>query len=226
MSEKELWRPGTVKLFISHLDTYKNEANELADALEPYGISSFVAHDTIQPMTQWMPEILKGLAAMDIMLAFVTKNFHTSPWANQEIGYALGRGIPVLSLKLQQGDPPGFIGNLQALKGSLDAPAKSAPDICHLVDAELGHSRWIGAFVASRDFSETIERFNRMNEIIVERLSDDEVKQLTDGFAANSQLYNCGYLDNPKNHRLRDFLKRTTGKEYSVERKRITEIPS
>lgn len=225
MSEKEIWRPGTVKLFISHLDTSKSEANELADALEPYGISSFVAHDTIQPMTQWMSEILKGLAAMDVMLAFVTKNFHKSPWVNQEVGYALGRGIPVLPLKLQQEDPPGFIGDRQALKGSLDAPAKSALDICHLVDAELGHSRWIGAFVASRDFSETIDRFNRMNEI-VERLSDDEVKQLRDGFAANSQLYDCAYLDNPTNHRLRDFLERTTGKEYSFGGKRITEIPS
>lgn len=219
----EIWKPGRVKLFISHRDTHKSKANELARALEPYGISSFVAHDTIEPMTQWQAEIRKGLETMDIMLAFVTDDFHKSPWTNQEIGYALGRDIPVLALKLQQTDPGGFLGHEQALRGSLDAPTESVRDICRLVGEALGQSPLIGAFAASRDFTETIRRFDRMSEV-VERLSDDEVKQIMDGFAANSQLYECYYLDNPKRHRLRGFLERATGKEYSLEGKKIREI--
>ena len=43
-----IWKKGMVRLFISHRDGHKEKANELAEALEPYGISSFVAHDSIQ----------------------------------------------------------------------------------------------------------------------------------------------------------------------------------
>lgn len=56
-----IWTPGMVRLFVSHRDQHKIKANELAQALEPYGISSFVAHNSIQPMTIWQNEILRGL---------------------------------------------------------------------------------------------------------------------------------------------------------------------
>ena len=134
-----MWKPGTIRLFISHRDECKTYANELAEALEPYGISSFVAHDTIEPMTKWQTEILKGPDTMEIMLAFVTNDFHESTWTNQEIGFALGRDIPVLSLELQKRDPPGFIGSEQALRGSLRNPAKSVPEIYGLLAEKLGN---------------------------------------------------------------------------------------
>ena len=111
-----IWKPGTLRVFISHRDTYKVQANQLAKTLGPYGISSFVAHDTIEPMDIWQDEILKGLETMELLLAFVTDDFHKSIWANQEVGFALGRGVPVLSVKLEGADPRGFIGREQALK--------------------------------------------------------------------------------------------------------------
>lgn len=55
-----IWKTSLVRLFISHRDKHKIEANALAQALEPYGISSFVAHDSIQPMTVWQNEILRA----------------------------------------------------------------------------------------------------------------------------------------------------------------------
>ena len=113
-----IWKQGMVRLFISHRDGHKAKANELAEALEPYGISSFVAHDSIQPMTIWQTEIVRGLETMEIMLAFVTDDLHDSIWTNQEIGFALGRNVPIVSLKLQDQDPSGFIGKQQALKCS------------------------------------------------------------------------------------------------------------
>ena len=223
-----IWKPGMVRLFISHRDTYKIQANELARALEPYGISSFVAHDTIEPMTQWRVEIRKGLETMEIMLAFVTDDFHESVWTNQEIGFALARNIPVISLKLEQSDPKGFIDEQQALKGRLDAPAASVQDICNTLAKSLGNrerlqSGLISAFVASQSFSETVRLFKRMAEV-VDRLSHDEVKRISDGFAANDQLHKCSYLTGSQ--RLCDFLKRTTKSEsFSIEGKEIIEIP-
>lgn len=112
-----IWKRNCLKLFISHRDTHKAEARRLADALEAYGISAFVAHDTIEPMTTWQHEIEKGLQTMEVMLAFVTDDFEKSVWTNQEVGYALGKGAPIIPVKFEHKDPPGFIGSKQALKG-------------------------------------------------------------------------------------------------------------
>ncbi len=223
-----IWKPGMVRLFISHRDAHKSKATELARALESYGISSFVAHDRIEPMTQWRAEIRKGLETMDIMLAFVTDDFHKSVWTNQEIGFALARKIPVISLKLEKRDPEGFIDEQQALKGRLDAPAASVQDIHNTLAKRLGNrerlqSGLISAFVASQSFSETVRLFRCMAEV-VNRLSDDEVKRISDGFAANDQLHKCSYLTGSQ--RLCDFLKRTTKSEsFSIEGNKIIEIP-
>ena len=111
-----IWKQGSIRLFLSHRDKYKLQANELANLLSNYGISCFVAHDSIEPMESWQPTILKGLETMEIMLTFVTDDFHQSYWTNQEVGYALARNIPIISLKLEKQDPSGFIADKQALK--------------------------------------------------------------------------------------------------------------
>ena len=98
------------RLFISHRDTHKVDAQDLADALKPYGISAFVAHDTIEPMTTWQREIEGGLATMEVMVAFITDDFHDSDCPNQEVGIALGKSVPVIPVKFERTDPKGFIG--------------------------------------------------------------------------------------------------------------------
>ena len=219
-----IWKPEMVRLFISHRDEYKKEANELAKALEDYGISSFVAHDKIKPMTEWQEEILKGLETMEIMLAFVTSDFHKSVWTNQEVGYALGCDIPVLSLKLEQSDPEGFISGQQALRGRLDYPAASVLGIYKLLSENLEdngrlQSGVISTFVESPNYAEAKERFDRMSEVI-DHLSGDEVVRILDGFAGNPQLYECYHLID-SSRRLCGFLEKTTGEKYSFVDRRI-----
>jgi hypothetical protein len=211
-------------LFISHRDSRKAEAKFLASTLEGYGISAFVAHDTIEPMTTWQAEILKGLETMEIMLAFITDDFHESTWSNQEIGFALGRGVPIISLKLQRKDPSGFIGNQQALRGSLDDPAFSVPDIYKILATKLGNkgrlqSALITAFVDSPNFNETKVRFDRLDDV-VDTLSKGEADQIALGFHNNDQLHNAGHLTS-KYQRLQNFMKRTTGTDYGIEDRKL-----
>jgi len=217
-----IWKAGRIRLFVSHRDTHKVAAKALADALEDYGISAFVAHDTIEPMTTWQTEIVNGLETMEIMLAFVTDDFHESVWTNQEVGYALGRNVPVVSLKLQNKVPSGFIGNLQALKGRLEDPVASAPQIYKLIADQLGNrsrlqGALIAAFIESPNFIETKARFDRLASV-VDKLSEEEVAQIIAGFEANDQLHNAGCL---RYQRLTRFLKRTTGQEYVIEGRTI-----
>ncbi len=217
-----IWRPDRIRLFISHRDRHKAAARKLADALEPYGISAFVAHDTIEPMSTWQEEIIKGLETMEVMLAFITDDFHDSSWTNQEVGFAHARNIPVVSLKLQAKDPEGFISNQQALRGDLNKPTMSIPELYKVLAEKLDNKgrlqgALITAFVESSSFVETIERFNRLDEVAND-ISEDEVLRIIDGFAKNDQLHGCGYL----NSHLCNFLKRRTGRDYVIAGKHIS----
>ncbi|WP_072370601.1 toll/interleukin-1 receptor domain-containing protein [Hyphomicrobium sp. NDB2Meth4] len=84
------WKAGHLRLFLSHRDSHKHVAHALAQELEEYGISSFVAHDTIEPDAEWLVEINRALNTMEIMLALISDDFHESVWTNQEVGFALG----------------------------------------------------------------------------------------------------------------------------------------
>lgn len=220
-----IWRPGYIRMFISHRDAYRVEARALADALEPYGIAAFVAHETIEPMSTWQQEILKGLETMEIMLVFGTDDFHDSIWANQEVGYALGHEIPIIPVKFGTNDPAGFIGSIQAMRGHLDDPQATAYGVRDIVAEKLGHQGRINqalitAFAESPNFNETISRFDRM-ESSISRLTDDEVEQIRRAFKDNYQLYGCIYLNNNR-ERLRKFLESCTGASVQIKGRDIS----
>lgn len=109
------WRNGYFRMFISHITSRKKQASNLKNALEEYGITSFVAHEDINPTKEWQKEIQRALNSMDCMSAMLYEGFHQSNWCDQEVGIALGRNVTVLPL-LPDGDPYGFLGEYQGIK--------------------------------------------------------------------------------------------------------------
>jgi hypothetical protein len=219
----DIWAKGCIRLFISHRDTHKIEARELADALQSYGISAFVAHETIDALEKWQKVILQGLDSMEIMLAFITDDFHESVWTNQEVGYALARNIPILSLKIDKSDPQGFISDTQALKGDFSNIIASVPAIYKLIAKKLGNQNrlqvgLVDAFVNSPEWSETTKRFNRL-EAHVSKLTEEELEKILNGYAKNDQLNTAVYLKNK--NRLLKFLEKTSGKEFEMQNNKI-----
>jgi nucleoside 2-deoxyribosyltransferase len=110
------WRKRMFRLFVSHLSSAKVFAAELQEALLRYGISAFVAHNDIEPTLEWQSQIESALATCDSLVALLHPAFHASNWTDQEIGFAMGRGLPVFAVRLGQ-DPYGFIGRFQAFAG-------------------------------------------------------------------------------------------------------------
>lgn len=219
-----IWKSGCIRLFISHRDKYKSQANELAEMLSNYGVSCFVAHDSIEPMDQWQQTILKGLETMELMLTFVTDDFHESYWTNQEIGYALARNIPVISFKVENKDPVGFIAEKQALKGSLDELTASLPKLYDLLAKKLNNqsrmqAALVEAFVSSPDWSETTRRFNRLSKHVT-KLTESEVQQIIDAYRENDQLHSAVYLTNKD--RLKRFLNSAADDNFIIEGKVIS----
>ncbi len=111
------WRKGMFRLFVSHLATHRAFSAELQEALLAYGISSFIAHNDIEPTLEWQTQIETALATCDSLVALLHEQFHVSNWTDQEIGFAMGRGLPVFAVRLGQ-DPYGFIGRFQAFNGN------------------------------------------------------------------------------------------------------------
>lgn len=122
---KHLWTDGFFRLFLSHLSIHKVAVAELKSELEAFGISAFIAHEDIRPSLEWQNEIELALRSMHALAALLTPEFHASDWTDQEIGFAWGRGVLVLPVRLGI-DPYGFIGKVQGLSGSLEQPSKLA----------------------------------------------------------------------------------------------------
>jgi len=110
------WRKNMFRLFLSHLSAHREYAAQLQEHLLAFGISSFVAHNDIEPTLEWQNEIQTALATCDALIALLHPGFHVSRWTDQEIGFAMGRGVPAFCVRFGE-DPYGFIGRFQAFNG-------------------------------------------------------------------------------------------------------------
>jgi hypothetical protein len=124
------------RLFISHVSKDKLKATRLKECLATYCISGFVAHEDILPTLEWQIEIERGLRTMDGFIAIHTRGFSQSFWCQQEVGFALGSGKKIVSLKMGE-DPTGFISKQQALPRR----NRSAEDVAKEIDGLLSIDR-------------------------------------------------------------------------------------
>ncbi|MGA2876881.1 MAG: TIR domain-containing protein, partial [Nitrososphaerales archaeon] len=122
------WRKEMFRLFISHLAIHKKWASELQEALLEYGISGFVAHSDIEPTTEWQDQIETALSTCDALVALLHDKFHESKWTDQEIGFAMGRAVPVCAVRFGE-TPYGFIGRFQAFNGVNSNPSDLALEL-------------------------------------------------------------------------------------------------
>lgn len=124
-----LWSDSSkLRVFISHLSTEKAKAMRTRDALALYGMSCFVAHEDIQPTLEWQVQIERALHAMELFISIHTPDFKNSVWTQQEIGFAVARGVKIIALRMGE-DPTGFISKHQALSRGVKKAEELAIDI-------------------------------------------------------------------------------------------------
>ena len=121
----DFWERGRFRLFLSHLANRRKVASKIKEELSSFGISTFVAHNDIEPTKEWQNEIESALTTCDALLALLHPGFHESNWTDQEIGYAMGRGVPIVTVHLGT-EPYGFIGKFQAIVQSKLTPSTLA----------------------------------------------------------------------------------------------------
>lgn len=187
---RRLWPEGRFRLFLSHLSADKVAVSRLKSALETFGISAFVAHEDIEPSLEWRDEIELGLKSMHALAALITPEFHGSNWTDQEIGWALGRGVIVIAVKLGQ-DPYGLAGKYQAISGSFSDPDSLAKAIVNSLLANAqSHSQMrralVKAFCESKSFPNTQKLKNSI--LRVKDFTDAEKSLLENACKSNIKI--------------------------------------
>jgi len=167
---ERLWLPGYCRCFLSHTSKHKTLAAGLKSALLEFGCDLFVAHEDIEPTTEWLREIENALGSCHCLLALTTEHFHASRWTDQEVGFALGRTLPVVPIRAGA-DPYGLMGKLQAVPFREDALGEVAETIFGVLNGRKQTAQLIAAGVvqAFLDSESFVVAKRRM--AIVERLS-------------------------------------------------------
>ncbi len=182
-----------LKVFLSYHHKDRKAAGRVKECLSVFGMDVFLAHEDLEPSTQWQEEILKNLRKSDVFMPLLTKSFHSSNWTDQETGIAFASGKFILPLKVSP-DPYGVIGKLQALK-----VRKELEDTCWKIVQFLASHPDLGdrprdgvidAFLKSTSFEESARFAAALLKL--EPFSDSQLNRIVEGGAKNSQIY-CGW---------------------------------
>ncbi len=98
---RRLWPDGRFRLFLCHVSKHKVAVAKLKAELELRGVAGFLAHEDIEPSLEWQREIELALRSMQAIAALITTDFDTSAWTDQEVGWAFGRGLLVVPVRLE-----------------------------------------------------------------------------------------------------------------------------
>ncbi len=177
--------------FISYQTADKQYAGALQQTLENIGISSFLAHEDIEPSAVWRERILEELGRAKIFISLLSKNYFKSHWCVQESGIASYRKIASLHLSLDGSIPPGFSGNIQSVKvtpGNITIQ-DFIPGVI-LSNFELGIEIIIKIIGNSSSFRGAEASFNMILPHI-SKMSDTQIKNLLEKAHANYQIHHA-----------------------------------
>jgi hypothetical protein len=168
--EPPFWLEGHLRVFLSHVSAHKKEAAFIQSCLRSFQISAFIAHVDIETTKKWQDEIELALSTADALVAILAPGFHESKWTDQEIGFALGRGLPIVSVRMGQ-DPYGFLGREQAISGAEVLDAKLAQAIFEVfVKNKQTKKRMaesiVRRFTSSNTFAEAKQNFNLLRQSV------------------------------------------------------------
>jgi hypothetical protein len=104
-----------MQTFISYASDIKKTAGRIKAYLDRYGFNCFLAHEDIQPQTEWPKEIIAALEQCDLFLPLLTTGFIESFFCQQETGFAYCRDVEILPVMISKA-PMGMIADLQAVK--------------------------------------------------------------------------------------------------------------
>lgn len=191
------------RVFVSHIAKYKADVKAVVEQFDNvFKFETYMAHDSIVGGTKWADEIRSALSNTHAGVAFYHEGFRDSAYCPQEVGWLLGRGVPVESVKCGE-TPFGFAGETQAFKmpaplgGKLERNRKGIRDLCLEIakrfardDRALPHISYsLGlAFLHSPEYNTTDYLIDLLEDIQVP-LELDDCRNIAASLSSNDQVY-------------------------------------
>lgn len=204
--------PSPLRIFLSYSSSNKEIAGQIKHFLEEkYFFEVFLAHEDIMPTREWQEEIIKNLKICDFLVGIITNEFNESEWTDQEIGYAMGREIPVLTLNFGA-VPHGFVARFQALPAKQNEDGWNISKLCFEIFKLLKMNQktkekvidgFIFKFGESSSFKEAEENISRLTDFF-DDFTKEQINNIVKHSISNSQIYNCFACK----RMLRDFVKK------------------
>lgn len=187
--------PEPLQLFASHLASQKAIVGAVGDELARWGVTLFVAHDSIEPDQEWQAEIERALRTSHAGIVFLFPDFEKSSWCDQEVGWLLGREVPCYALKFQGRDPYGPLGKKQAFTVHDEM---TASDIASAILAWLAtkpelasslNGSYVQALKSARSFNRTDRVWEHLRNAT--GMGTSQVAGLLTAIRDNDQVYNA-----------------------------------
>lgn len=178
-------------IFASHSSIHKILVENVAQELQWFGIQLFVAHRDIAVDAAWHDAILTNLASADAGLAFLHSEFKDSDWCDQEVGWLLGRDVPVFSVRIDI-SPYGPLNKRQAIAGyGLEASAVAAKVVQSIENRSELHAGLASSLVQGMAESPSYFRTDKIWAVLRKRsdLDEKQCRDLLEALGTNNQIF-------------------------------------
>lgn len=224
---EQIWGSGNPRVFLSYVESGKHDAVQLKKALDAFGLATFMAYESIVPAEIWRRKIETALMSMNILVALATEGFNESPWANQELGVAYGRDVPIFSLG--KGEfPEGLMAQFQAIDASQkDGEEMAVAFVNTLFQYNSMNSLATDAFVESVANINALSRPSRISPLVghINDLTDFQQKRLIESFNSYPRAHKNIRLREAIFEKLRDLTDDTYSLHSSESGKRWQIVP-
>lgn len=142
-----------------------------------------MAHEDIQPSTEWQIAIQRALASMDAFVVLLTSECYNSEWIDQEIGYAVAREVPIVAVRIGQ-DPRGFIGRLRGLSCSWDTAHDNTIRIL------INDQAMVDSYIDRISKCRNVDEGNNLGRVLpmIKKLTPMQFDRLVRAYNSNDQL--------------------------------------
>lgn len=213
------WRQGQLNLFMSHLATHQRFVGNVGENLSRSGVSSFVAHNSIEPSEEWQSVIEAALRSCDAMVVFLHEGFKESNWCDQEVGFALARRVPVLPLGIDL-MPYGFMGKLQAANCNRadSAPRYAERVLQWLLKTPAAQTPMTEGLVTALERSQSFDNTRQVFRLLEQMPSytPTQLQRLDRASSDNPQVRNAVFGQNAIPDLLRKFVTERGGTPESA----------
>ncbi|WP_435363461.1 toll/interleukin-1 receptor domain-containing protein [Haloarchaeobius sp. DYHT-AS-18] len=103
------------QVFVSHAAEDLELAQELFGTVRNLPVDFYLAMEEIES-GRTRTDLKGRLANSDLVIALFTREHVTEPWVNQEVGFAVAKGVPVLPMYDEGVDRPGYITNVEGVQ--------------------------------------------------------------------------------------------------------------